>query len=145
VELFLDTNVLNDACDPESPGHAWAKRLLIDSVPAGRVVTNVVVVAELCVGDEQPDRVADRVRGFGVEVLDLPAAVAPIAAKAFAAYRKRRVAAGTQAGTATPLPDFFIGAHALILGLPLATGDTRRFAKCFPKLRIIKPPPVRSP
>jgi len=143
MDLFLDTNVLIDACEPSAPFHAWASALLIDAVPAGRVVTNVVVIAELCVGDTQPERVADRVRGFGVEVLDLPAAVAPFAAKAFAAYRKRRLAAGVPARVTTPLPDFFIGAHALVLGLPLATADTRRFATCFPRLRLVTPPSGR--
>ncbi len=38
-----------------------------------------------------------------------------------------------------PLPDFFIGAHARIMGWPLATADARRIAACFPDLVLTTP------
>lgn len=58
----------------------------------------------------------------------------PIAALAFTAYRKR-------GGSRTvPLPDFFIGAHALVEGLTLLTRDARSYRTYFPKLRLIAPP-----
>jgi hypothetical protein len=42
------------------------------------------VVAEICVGDIQPDTVAERIRSWGVAIVDLPAASAPVRAAAFA-------------------------------------------------------------
>jgi hypothetical protein len=38
-----------------------------------------------------------------------------------------------------PLPDFFIGAHALIMGWELATADQGRFQVCFPTVKLKMP------
>ena len=40
----------------------------------------------------------------------------------------------------SPLPDFFIGAHASLLGLPLATADVCRYRTYFPEIQLITPP-----
>ena len=37
---------------------------------------------------------------------------------------------------AVPLPDFFIGAHAEIMGWTLATADVDRYKAYFPKVRL---------
>ena len=65
--------------------------------------------------------------------LDLPYEAAFLAGKAFMAYIKRK------GGKTSPLPDFFIGAHASILGIPLITRDTSRYRTYFPKLELISP------
>jgi predicted nucleic acid-binding protein len=56
-----------------------------------------------------------------------------LAGKAFARYR---AAGGTRAGV---LPDFFIGAHAEIEGLPLLTRDADRYRHYFPTVTLIAP------
>lgn len=40
----------------------------------------------------------------------------------------------------SPLPDFFIGAHASLLGRPLATADVGRYRTYFPEINLITPP-----
>ena len=56
-----------------------------------------------------------------------------LAGKCFAQYRR---SGGTKR---SPLPDFYIGAHAAVAGMTLLTRDARRYRKYFPKLRIVAP------
>jgi hypothetical protein len=63
----------------------------------------------------------------------VPYRAAFLAAKAFVRYRRR---GGLRS---SPLPDFFIGAHAAIAGYRLLTRDTARFRNYFPSLVLIAP------
>jgi hypothetical protein len=76
---------------------------------------NAVTLAELCVGDAEPSTVADRVRGWGVEALDITSAVVEITARAFVSYRNRRKRSTGRDVPSIPLADFFIGAHAQVM------------------------------
>ena len=112
--------------------HEWATSTIADGVVGDGAATNAVSIAEVCVGDEQPELAAGRVRSWGVQIVDLPAGVAEGCAAAYRRYRDRR---GQQPGTTAPLvplPDFFIGAHAQLAGWPLATGDPDRIRTYFP-------------
>jgi predicted nucleic acid-binding protein len=65
--------------------------------------------------------------------LPLPYEAGFVAGRAFVEYRRR-------GGVRTsPLPDFYIGAHAAVSGLCLLTRDARRYAGYFPKVRLISP------
>lgn len=39
----------------------------------------------------------------------------------------------------SPLPDFYISAHAALEGFPLLTRDARRYREYFPSLELIAP------
>ena len=70
---------------------------------------------------------------LGLVYLELPREALFLAARAFRQYRRR-------GGTKTsPLPDFFIGAHALVLGIPILTRDISRYRTYFPEVRLISP------
>lgn len=138
---FLDTNVLIYAFDPQSPFHVWSREIIVESVAGEGALVNPIVVAEVCVGDTHPDTVAERIRSWGVDIVDLPAASAPVCAAAFAEYRARRKRESDKSAPATPLPDFFIGAHALILKARLATADESRYRTYFPGLTLVTPTP----
>ena len=65
--------------------------------------------------------------------LALPYAAAFRAGRAFVEYRR-------QGGNRrSPLPDFFIGAHAEVEGMTLLTRDVARYRTYFPKLKLIAP------
>jgi predicted nucleic acid-binding protein len=68
-----------------------------------------------------------------IGVADIPRPALFLAGKAFQAYRKRgRARTGV-------LPDFFIGAHAAVLNVPLLTRDTARYRAYFPTAELIAP------
>ena len=56
-----------------------------------------------------------------------------LAGKCFLDYRRK----GGQ--KRSPLPDFYIGAHAEVAGMTLLTRDAARYRTYFPALRIIAP------
>jgi predicted nucleic acid-binding protein len=65
--------------------------------------------------------------------LPLPWEAAFLARRSFAAHRRR----GGQ--RRSPLPDFYIGAHALVSGMTLLTRDPARYRTYFPRLRLVAP------
>ena len=137
--LLLDTNVLIYASDPGSPHRPWARRSIAEAVAGKGAAINAICLAELCVGDAEPDSVADRIRSWGVEVLDIPAAAAAVSARAYVAYRRRRKADSGKDAPLLPLPDFFIGAHAEVMDWTLATADDDRYRIYFPRVRLLTP------
>ena len=110
----------------------WAAWVLPQAV-------NAVSLAEICVGAEDPDLVVAEIRAWGIEILDIPASAAVLSARAYRAYRERRRRQSARNAPTTPLPDFFIGAHAEVMGYSLATADTSRFATYFPQVPLITP------
>ncbi|MCE2543021.1 MAG: DNA-binding protein [Acidobacteria bacterium] len=100
---------------------------------------NAVCLAEICVGEKQPGMAADRIRSWGVEILDVPAAAADVCARAYVQYCARRQRQSRKDSPRTPLPDFFIGAHAEIMGWTLATADPSRIRTYFPAVRLLTP------
>jgi predicted nucleic acid-binding protein len=134
--ILLDTNVLIYAFDPGSPFHRWARKMIVDAVAGDGAAINAVSLAELCVGDADPPTVADRVRSWGVEILDVPAAAAEVCATAYREYRNRRISQSDIPAPNMPLPDFFIGAHAKIMRTGLATTDRNRFHTYFPSVLL---------
>ena len=72
-------------------------------------------------------------RVAGVSLEQVPREALFLAGKVFLAYRRKK---GSKSGV---LPDFFIGAHAAVMELPLLTRDSTRFASYFPTVRLIAP------
>jgi predicted nucleic acid-binding protein len=137
--ILLDTNVLIYAFDLDSPFCQWARETIASAVAGDGAAINAVSLAEICVGDEDPPTVADRIRSWGVEILDVPAAAADVCAMAYLQYRKWRMAQTDIPVSTMPLPDFFIGAHAKIMGWELATADRGRFQTYFPSVSLKMP------
>ena len=129
---LVDSNVLLDVLTEDPTWMAWSADRLAEAVDRGPVLINQVVYAEVSLRfstvealDEtlSPDRF---VRG------NIPWPAAFLAARCYRQYRAR-------GGRKSTLPDFFIGAHAAVLKLPLLTRDTRRYRTYFPTVELIAP------
>jgi len=94
------------AFDPASPFYKWARDTIAGAVAGDGAAINAVSLAEVCVGDADPPTVADRIRSWGVEILDVPAAAAYACATAYLQYRKQRMSRSDTPVPPMPLPDF---------------------------------------
>ena len=137
--IFLDSNVLIYTSEYKTRHHNWARRIIADAVSTEGAAINAVCLAEICVGDAEPLTVAERIRSWGIEVLDVPVAAAEVCAAAYQQYQVRRRQQSGKDSPRTPLPDFFIGAHAQIMDWPLATADISRIKTYFPSVRLVTP------
>jgi predicted nucleic acid-binding protein len=130
---LVDSNVLLDYFDPDSEWFDWSAAMLSSAASRGRTVINPIIYAEVSVGFARIEDVETALpRQFFVRA-DLPWEAGFLAGRIFREYRRK---GGLRR---SPLPDFFIGAHATIAGLTLLTRDARRYRAYFPKLKIIAP------
>ena len=138
--ILLDTNVLIYASDGGSTHREWARAVIANAVSGTGAGVSAICLAELCVGEANPEigGVAHSRLG-GMAVLDVPAAAAEVCALAYRAYREQRHLKSGKSSPLTPLPDFFIGAHAQTMGWTLATADTARIKTYFPSVPLISP------
>jgi predicted nucleic acid-binding protein len=104
-------------------------------IAAGRgpVVINDIVYSEFSAGFITIEEIDMIITEFSISHIQIPLPALFMAAKA---HQRYRAAGGTRTGT---LPDFFVGAHAAVTGIPLLTRDTRRYKTYFPTLDLISP------
>ncbi|MDQ3319724.1 MAG: type II toxin-antitoxin system VapC family toxin [Actinomycetota bacterium] len=134
MTTLVDSSVLLDVMAP-SPWRAWSEEHLAKAAEAGELAINQVVYAEVAVGFASAERLERTLQGVGLKRLGLPWAAAWRVAEAFLQYRRR---GGSRT---TPLPDFFIGAHAAVAGLTLLTRDPSRVRTYFREVDLTAPEP----
>jgi predicted nucleic acid-binding protein len=94
---------------------------------------NSIVYTEVSVGFEKIEDLESALYKGGFQMIELPKEALFLAGKAYLRYKKGR---GIKR---SPLPDFYIGAQAAVLGLDLITRDVTRYRKYFPKVKLICP------
>ena len=122
-----------DIWDPDPVWSAWSAGQLRSQSLAHDLAINPIVYSEISVSFPTLATLNQELANLGLIVLNIPLDAAFLAGKAFARYRRL---GGSRTNA---LADFFIGAHATVLGCTLLTRDTRRYATYFPGLRIIAP------
>ena len=130
---LVDTNVLLDLVTNDPVWADWSVRQLDHAAGKGPLIISDVVYAELSVGFERIEDLDDLLDEAGIEMGEIPREALFLAGKAF---RRYRAAGGARSGV---LPDFFIGAHAAVLGLPLLTRDAKRYRSYFPSVVLMAP------
>ena len=132
-EALVDANVLIDIATDDARWGAWSARALAEAGRGRSLVLSPIVYAEVSVAYERIEEVDAFLPSPVFRREDPPWEAAFLAGKAHLAYRSRG------GDRRTPMPDFFIGAHAAVRGYVVLTRDRRRFETYFPKLQIIAP------
>ena len=130
---LVDTNVLLDLVTNDAEWADWSQRQLEAAAVRGPLQINDVVYAELSVGFQRIEELDAVLAAAQIEMAPIPREALFLAGKVFQRYR---AGGGSRTGV---LPDFFIGAHAAVAGLPLLTRDVRRYRTYFPTLTLVAP------
>lgn len=130
---LVDSNVILDVVTDDAEWLDWSASALARQANEGPLVVNPVVYAEVAARFERIEELEAALPEDYYERQALPWEAAFLAGRSFVRYRRR----GGQ--RRSPLPDFYIGAHATIAGLTLLTRDASRYRTYFPKLRLIAP------
>jgi predicted nucleic acid-binding protein len=130
---MVDSNVLLDVATNDPTWSDWSATTLARSADEAILVINALVYAEVSIGFRTIEDLEDALPADLYRREDLPYEAAFLAGKCFLRYRR---AGGTRR---SPLPDFYIGAHAAVAGYRLLTRDAGRYRTYFPTLDLIAP------
>ncbi|HOP41735.1 MAG TPA: type II toxin-antitoxin system VapC family toxin [Geobacteraceae bacterium] len=131
--VLVDSNVLLDILEEDPVWYGWSSEALAAAAEDSNLAVNPIIFAEVSIGFNRIEEVDEALPADVFQRLPLPLEAAFLAGKSFLYYRR---AGGNRR---SPLPDFFIGAHALVDGMTLLTRDAARYRTYFPKLRLIVP------
>ncbi|MGC2166670.1 MAG: type II toxin-antitoxin system VapC family toxin [Gallionella sp.] len=131
--LLVDTNVLIDVLEDDPQWADWSITQLRAQCKVHHLTINPIIYAELSLTFSRVEALDDAIDNLGVSLMEIPRPALFLAGKAFALYRKRNGKANNV------LADFFIGAHAAVVGCALLTRDARRYQAYFPKVKLITP------
>jgi len=130
---LVDSCVLLDIFTADPKWGQWSESALADARDRGALAINPIIYAEVSAGFDAIEVLDSALPESEIKRELLPYQAGFVAAKAFLAYRRR---GGERR---SPLPDFYIGAHAAVLGYRLLTRDATRYRTYFPVLRLICP------
>ena len=130
---LVDSNVLLDVITVGQRWAAWSERALERAALNGPLLINDVIYAEISARYSAFETLDELLDVNSIALTPMPRAALFLAGKTFIRYRS---AGGLRTGV---LPDFFIGAHAAVMDLPLLTRATRRYRTYFPTVTLIAP------
>jgi predicted nucleic acid-binding protein len=136
---LVDSSVILDIVTEDPAWSEWSADALAQALDDGPLVINPIVYAEVSTGFDRIEDLDDAVPANDFQRDALPYEAGFLVGKAFLAYRRR----GGQ--KRSPLPDFYIGAHAAVRGYRLLTRDAARYRTYFPTVSLIAPEAERPP
>ena len=131
--LLVDTNVLVDVLENDPDWADWSIGQLRAQSQIHPLAINPIIYAELSLTFSTVEALDDTLDKLGLTIMELPRPALFLAGKAFVRYRR---AGGKKSNV---LADFFIGAHAAVIGCPWLTRDTNRYQRYFPSVKLIAP------
>jgi predicted nucleic acid-binding protein len=134
VTVLVDSNVLIDIVNDDPVWGVWSREALERIATHDLLVVNPIIYAEVSAGFARAEDVERAFPSADFRREQIPYEAAFLAGKAHVAYRR------WGGRSRSPLPDFYVGAHAAVCGHRLLTRDASRYRIYFPRLDIIAPP-----
>ena len=131
--ILVDSNVILDLATIDSVWADWSASAIARLVDETALVINPLIYAEISVRYESIEELEAALPMDAFRRDALPYEAAFLAGKRFVEYRRR---GGMRR---SPLPDFYIGAHAAVCGYRLLTRDAARYRTYFPTVELIAP------
>jgi predicted nucleic acid-binding protein len=131
--VLVDSNVILDVVTDDPQWGDWSASMLAHCAERGMLVINPIIYAEISIGFDRIEELDEVLPADLFRRDPLPWEAGFLAGKCFLTYRRH---GGVRR---SPLPDFYIGAHAALAGLPLLTRDARRYRTYFPHLPLLTP------
>ena len=133
VAILVDSNVILDIVTGDPRWGEWSSSMLARYAEGNRLVINPIIYAEVSVRFDRIEELEEALPSDVFRRDPLPWEAGFLAGKCFLRYRKQGGA------RASPLPDFYVGAHAAVRGAALLTRDASRYRRYFPTLTILAP------
>jgi predicted nucleic acid-binding protein len=131
MNILVDSNVLLDIFTEDATWFAWSSQTLAHHAECDGLAINPIIYAETSLHFSSIEELDASLTEF--QRIALPWEGAFLAGRAFLQYRRR---GGDQR---SPMPDFYIGAHAAVANMALMTRDVARYRTYFPRLKLICP------
>jgi predicted nucleic acid-binding protein len=131
--VLVDSNVLLDVATRDPTWFEWSSHAIANAAEEAPLAINPLIYAEISVGFRRIEDLEQAIPSALFRRAELPYEAAFLAGKAFLSYRRRGGA------RTTPLPDFYIGAHAAVAGFRLLTRNASRYRTYFPSLEVMAP------
>ena len=131
--LLVDTNILVDVLASDPAWAEWSIHQLRSQSQVHELIINPVIYSEMSLAFDTIDAADAAIEHLGLKFLELPRPALFLAARAFLKYRR---SGGSKRNV---LADFFIGAHAAVLGCGILTRDVRRYRSYFPGVPLVAP------
>lgn len=131
TDFLIDSNIILDILTADAQWLNWSTQTLIRCAEQGDLVINPIIYAEISINFDDITALDLALPPEFYRRDPLPYEAGFLAGQAFLAYRRR---GGTRR---SPIPDFYIGAHATVCGLTLVTRDTNRYRTYFPQATLI--------
>ena len=132
MPVLVDSNVILDVVSQDARFLEWSQTALEHHAASG-LMANAMIYAELCCNAKSSAEVDALLDALEIKILEIPRSALFLAGQAHVAYQRR---GGSRS---SGLPDFFIGAHAEVTGMPLLTRDLGRYRTYFPTVTLIHP------
>jgi predicted nucleic acid-binding protein len=131
--VLVDSNVLLDVLTEDATWFGWSSDALARAAESDALIINPIIYAEVSVGFARIEDLDAALPPTYFRRDALPWEAGFLAGKCFRRYRR------SGGARRSPLPDFFVGAHAAVRGHALLTRDAARYRTYFPTVKVIAP------